>query len=157
MMRVTSCSASHTSCMNVLGGFGGIVLDPNTSRLHQSGISIIINVGPISDEYCYWVNRPVLEVAAVAGEARADAGVELAGDLRAAAEPLDLLHALQPAVLHQLPQLLEGHPVPAAPNQSEISIQLARDQSAISISWKRTFHSVTLARKFSCSHKWPGV
>ena len=112
-MRVTSCSASHTSCMNVLGGFGGIVLDPNTSRLHQSGISIIINVGPIRDGYCYWVNRPVLEVAAVSGEPRADAGVELAGDLRAAAEPLDLLHALQPAVLHQLPQLLERHPVPA--------------------------------------------
>ena len=51
MMRVTSCSASHTSCRNVLGGFGGIVLDPNTSRLHQSGISIT-HIGPIRDEYC---------------------------------------------------------------------------------------------------------
>ena len=33
MMSVTSCSASHTRRQNVLGGLGGIVLDPNVCRL----------------------------------------------------------------------------------------------------------------------------
>ena len=32
MIRVTSCSASHTNSRNVFGGRGGIVLEPNTSR-----------------------------------------------------------------------------------------------------------------------------
>ena len=32
MMRVTSCSASHTNRQKVFGGLGGIVLEPNVSR-----------------------------------------------------------------------------------------------------------------------------
>lgn len=32
MMRVTSCSASHTNLQKVFGGLGGIVFDPNVSR-----------------------------------------------------------------------------------------------------------------------------
>lgn len=32
-MRVISCKASHTSCANVLGGLGGIELDPKVSLL----------------------------------------------------------------------------------------------------------------------------
>lgn len=33
MISVISCSASHTNCKNVLGGFGGIEFDPNVSLL----------------------------------------------------------------------------------------------------------------------------
>lgn len=33
MINVTSCNASHTNCKNVFGGFGGIILEPNVSRL----------------------------------------------------------------------------------------------------------------------------
>lgn len=32
MMRVTSCSASHTNRQKVFGGLGGIVLEPNVCR-----------------------------------------------------------------------------------------------------------------------------
>ena len=32
MISVMSCRASHTNSRKVLGGFGGIMLDPNTSR-----------------------------------------------------------------------------------------------------------------------------
>ena len=32
MISVMSCRASHTNWRKVLGGFGGIMLDPNTSR-----------------------------------------------------------------------------------------------------------------------------
>ncbi len=35
MIRVTSCSASHTSCRKVFGGFGGITLEPKMSRLRS--------------------------------------------------------------------------------------------------------------------------
>ena len=33
IISVISCKASQTNWRNVLGGFGGIVLDPNTSLL----------------------------------------------------------------------------------------------------------------------------
>lgn len=32
-MSVTSCRASQTSCRNVFGGFGGMVLEPKVSLL----------------------------------------------------------------------------------------------------------------------------
>jgi len=32
IINVMSCNASQTSCRNDFGGFGGITLEPNTSR-----------------------------------------------------------------------------------------------------------------------------
>ena len=61
----------------------------------------------------------MLEVAPVPGEAGARASVQFARHLGAAAKSLDFLDALVAPVLHELPQLLEGHPVPASRGHGE--------------------------------------
>ncbi len=43
MMSVTSCSASHTNCRNVLGGLGGMTFDPNTSTRCFMSVSDPLN------------------------------------------------------------------------------------------------------------------
>lgn len=61
----------------------------------------------------------MLEVTPVPGQARARARVEFASHLGTSAKSLDLLDALVSAVLHELPQLLEGDPVSATRGHDE--------------------------------------
>ena len=62
----------------------------------------------------------MLEVAPVSWEAGACARVEFASDLRASAQSLNFLYTLVAAMLHELPQLLEGDPVSAARGHGEL-------------------------------------
>ena len=56
----------------------------------------------------------MLEVTPVPRQAGARARVEFASHLGTSAKSLDLLDALVSAMLHELPQLLEGDPVSAS-------------------------------------------
>ena len=62
----------------------------------------------------------MLEVAPVSWEAGARARVEFASNLGASAKSLYFLDALVAAMLHELPQLLEGDPVSAARGHGEL-------------------------------------
>ena len=70
---------------------------------------------------CVWSEHvsPVLKVAPVPRQAGTRTCVEFASDLGAAAQRLDLADPLLAPVLHELPELLEGHPVPAARGHGE--------------------------------------
>ena len=67
---------------------------------------------------------PVFQVAAVTIEARTGTGVQLPSNLRTTAQICHLGHPLQPAVLHELPQLLEGDSIPAARGHGEAKTNL---------------------------------
>lgn len=43
IIRVTSCSASHTSCMNVFGFFGGMKFFPKISFLFSRSAAVPAN------------------------------------------------------------------------------------------------------------------
>ena len=62
----------------------------------------------------------MLEIAPVPWEAGARARVEFARNLGASAQSLYFLDSLGAAMLHELPQLLEGDPVSAARGHGEV-------------------------------------